>query len=124
MNHSDGLEATLRLLLIQRVGRGRAIGRMALVRLLQQLGQDVGERAMREAIKQMRRDGLLICAMPGDDGGYYMAESLAEFDEFDRLEFGAKIADMNETRQAMLKAARAQFGEAQQLGLFATAGLA
>jgi hypothetical protein len=55
--------------------------------------------------------------MPGVNGGYYLAETLAEFQEFDRAEFGAKIADMNETRQALLRAARMQFGEAVQMEL-------
>ena len=38
-------------------------------------------------------------------------------EEFDRAEFGAKIADMNETRQAMREAVVKQFGDAVQLSL-------
>jgi len=73
---------------------------------------------MRECVKVLRRSGRLICSAPGEDGGYYLATTQAEFLEFDRLELGAKIADMNETRLAMIKAARAQFGDASQMELF------
>lgn len=99
------------------IGRENAIGRFVLRQTLVSLGWPVSERTMREEIKGLRREGWLICAMPGEDGGYYLAETLEEFREFDRLEFGAKIADMNETRQALLKAARERFGEAVQPGL-------
>lgn len=73
---------------------------------------------MRECIKYLRRSGYVICSMAGTNGGYYMASSRAEFDEFDRAEFGAKIADMNETRQAMREAVIRQFGDAVQLSLW------
>ena len=116
-SYPPGLEPALLFLLNFHKGRQRAIGREELVRALEKMGHPVHERAARECIKQLRRQEHLICAMPGEDGGYYLAETLAEFQEFDRAEFGAKIADMNETRQAMIKAARSQFGEAVQMGL-------
>jgi hypothetical protein len=112
-----GLEDAILFILSYHHGRKRAIGRSGLVWVLKQQGHSVGERPMRECIKQLRRQGHLICSMPGEDGGYYLAETLAEFQKFDQEEFGAKIADMNETRQALLKAARQQFGEAVQMEL-------
>lgn len=99
------------------VGKERAIRRMGLVSRCYQRGFRVSERQIRECIKYLRRNGYLICAMPGTKGGYYMASTKDEFAEFDRAEFGAKIADMNETRQAMLKTASRQFGDAVQLPL-------
>jgi len=90
-------------------GRGAAIGRVALVAAITRQGFKMHERQVRECIKHLRRKGHLICAMPGAEGGYYLAQTNEEFQEFDRAEFGAKIADMNETRQAMLKAARQYF---------------
>ena len=73
---------------------------------------------MREAIKQLRRQGHLICSMPGVDGGYYMAKSSAEYEEFRQVEFNAKITDMLETLRAMDAGARSQFGNGLQMGLF------
>lgn len=117
LDYPSGLERAILTVLSYHNGRKQAIGRDELVVNLAGLGYWVHERMAREAIKQLRRQGYLICSMPGNYGGYYMAETLAEFEEFDRFELGAKIADMNETRQAMLKAAREKFGEGYQLKL-------
>lgn len=98
------------------VGRKSAISRAQLVaRLITRGFTDLHERQMRECIKYLRRNGHLICSVPGINGGYYMPETKEEFDEFDRIEFGAKISDMNETRQAMLKTAEKQFSEFKQV---------
>jgi hypothetical protein len=117
LSYDGGLEPAVLFILSYHIGSARAIGREALVLALVKMGQGAHERAVRECIKQLRRQGHLICSMPGEGGGYYMANTLAEFDEFDHNEFGAKIADMNQTRLAMLKAAHEKFGEAVQLGL-------
>ena len=110
-----GIENIVLRILQTRVGREQALGRTWLVRELnRRTGNNYSERLVRECIKQLRRQGNLICSTPGEDGGYYMAASKSEFDLFDQTEFGAKIADMNETRQAMLKAAREQFSSATQ----------
>lgn len=96
-------------------GKEAAIGRQALTNRVYQRGFRVSERQVRECIKYLRRNGYLICSTAGIKGGYYMASTKAEFAEFDHDEFGAKIADMNETRQAMLKTAIKQFGDAVQM---------
>jgi hypothetical protein len=107
-----GLEQTVLRILSVRQGKQQAMSRTWLVRELnRRTGNNYHERIVRECIKQLRRQGNLICSTPGEDGGYYMAASKSEFDLFDQTEFGAKIADMNETRQAMLKAARQKFGD-------------
>lgn len=95
-------------------GIENAIGRGTLVWHLRTMGYPYHERIVRECIKQLRRAGNLICSVPGEHGGYYLATSREEFLEFDRIELGAKIADMNETRKAMWKAMQEQFGEAVQ----------
>ena len=115
IDYPSHLEAAILRVLGRRVGRLQAIGRNELVTALS--GYRARERTVREAIKQLRRQGHLICAMPGQDGGYYLAGSLEEFEEFDRLELGAKIADMSETREAMRRAARERFGEGFQMKL-------
>jgi hypothetical protein len=95
-----------------------AIKRDELMNLLRVSGVSITDRHMREVIKRLRRDGHLICSAAEEDGGYFMAATFAEFEEFDRLEFGAKIADMNETRNAMKRSAREVFGDAVQVSLF------
>lgn len=110
----EGLESAVLAILDVHRGIENAIGRGALVWNLRMMGRAEHERVVRECIKQLRRKGHLICSVPGKHGGYYIATSKREFLEFDQDEFGAKIADMNETRQAMLKAMREQFGEAIQ----------
>lgn len=116
---SRGIDATILRVLTAHTGRQNAIGGRALMNeLSQRVGGQVHERVIRDEIKQLRRQGYLICSAPGEDGGYYMAANKAEFEEFDRIEFGAKIADMNETRQALLKAARVQFAEKAEQAAF------
>lgn len=91
-------------------GKKHAAGRDTLLRAIAvEEGQRVSERVMREAIKHLRRDGVLICSLPGVDGGYYIAETAQEFDEFVQREFAAKIADMSETLRRMQTSARATF---------------
>ena len=113
-----GLErAILRVLSFHR-GRSKAIGRMALVAEVKRHGIQTTERQARECIKRLRRAGHLICSAPGEDGGYYLAETLAEYDDFRRTEFAAKIKDMSETMREMDAAARREFGSDIQPQLF------
>jgi len=102
-------KAVLRVLTVH-VGRANAIGRNVLTTQVAMYGSKTDERQVREQIKQLRRAGHLICSAAGEDGGYYMASSKQEFEEFDHSEFEAKIKDMAETRSAMRKAAERQFG--------------
>lgn len=100
------------------VGKKKAISRSGVMsRLFQRGFKHLHERQMRECIKHLRRNGHLICSAPGKHGGYYLPETKEEFDEFDHIELGAKISDMNETRQAMLKTAETYFSKVRQMEL-------
>lgn len=99
-------------------GVDRAIGRKALVEEVSSMGFQVHERQVRETIKHLRRNGWMICAIAGTDGGYYLASSRVEYEDFRQREFIAKIADMAETVKAMDKAASGRFGDYAQGGLF------
>lgn len=116
--YPEALKRELLNILISHKGRENAVGRADLVEMLKRRGVDVHERAMRECVKDLRRDGHLILSAAGENGGYYMAASQAEFLQFDQAEFGAKIADMNETRQAMKQAALRQWPNAMQQSMF------
>jgi len=93
------------------ISRGELVAKTAM------MGFQASERQVRETIKTLRRDGHLICSTPGNDGGYYMARSRQEYEDFRAAEYAAKIADMAETMRAMDAAARAQFGDGVQLGI-------
>ena len=94
------------------------IGRGELVRAVELAGFSTNERAVREAVKQARRLGQLICSTPGNNGGYYMARDMDELMAFGRAEFLAKISDMSETWSIMLRAGKHEFGTVQQGELF------
>ena len=116
-NIPEGLDAAVLCVFEKHTGKQNVISRTMLVWQLAGIGVRAEERSVRECIKQLRRVGHLICSMPGTGGGYYMAESKAEFDEFIQTEFDAKIHDMLVTTAAMKQSARVQFGEGVQMEL-------
>ena len=96
----------------------RPISRGELLVAVAQMGfQITDEKQVRDAIRELRRQGNLICGRSGKNGGYYMARSLQEYHEFRQKEFASKITDMAETMRTMDAAARAQFGDGYQIGL-------
>ena len=111
----DGLDRAILRTLSFHVGKKNAIGRSELVVTL--AGFHAHERQVRQCIHDLRREGHLICSTPGEDGGYYMAATLAEFDEFCERELHPKAIDMLETESAMKMSARQRFGEASQPSL-------
>lgn len=118
INTPQGLDRAIMRVLSFHEGVGQAIGRKDLVEEISGMGFTVHERQVRETIKYLRRQGWMICALAGKDGGYYLASSRAEYEDFRQREFIAKIADMAETVKAMDGAARARFGDYAQGGLF------
>ena len=118
-----GLErATLRILNGHQ-GKDKTISRAAMVIELGKLGFGnrlstvTFERQVRRCIVRLRKTGHLICSSSGD-GGYYLAADLKEYDDFSEQEYRSKIIDMSQTLIAMDKAAKAQFGEGYQMGMF------
>jgi hypothetical protein len=113
-----GLDRAVLRVLSQRVGREQAVGRGQLVRLVGQGGFQANERQIRAMIKELRRQGHLICSASGESGGYWMAANRKEVEQFGQQEFEAKISDMSETWKAMRKSADEKFGTAVQERLF------
>lgn len=117
-NMPAGLDrAILRIVNFHR-GKAAAIGGEELTRQVGMSGFHIDQRTVREMIKELRRAGHLICSTPGQAGGYYLATDLAEYWEFRKQEYQAKIIDMSETMSAMDKAADEQFGQGVQGSLF------
>lgn len=98
--------------------RDNPLGGRDLVRKVNgRLETPLSERVIRDRIKDIRRKGVLILSLPGKNGGYYLPRSKADYEEFQRLEFEAKILDMLETKRAMDKAAFRQYGPVEQMRL-------
>jgi len=77
------------------------------------------DRQVRLSIRDLRRQGHLVCGMAGADGGYYLAADKAECDAF-LAEFTARVSDIAETAARMRRSAERAFGEGgTQTGLFA-----
>lgn len=113
-----GLERAILRVLSSHDSRNRPIGRKDLVVAVHQLGARVHERQLREKIKELRRQGHLICSAPGEDGGYFLASSWQEYHDFKQTEYLAKILDMQKTLNAMDRSADQTFGDSPQLALF------
>lgn len=117
-NH-PGIDRTVVKIISFYQGKAQALGGDDLTRQVQNMGyRGVDNRDVREVIHGLRRQGYLICALPGSSGGYYMATDQEEFDEFARREFEGKISDMSTTLSAMRHAARERWGDAYQRSLF------
>lgn len=113
-----GLDRALLRVLSFHNGRENAIGRGAMVETLKAHGFDVSERQARQAIHDMRREGHLICSAPGENGGYFMAESRRDVDEFIDREIHPKAMDLLETEKSIRESAKRKFGEGYQESLF------
>jgi predicted DNA-binding transcriptional regulator YafY len=96
-----------------RPGKAHAISRYALLNRMQSAGFDISERELREDIKQLRRAGKLICSTPGEGGGYYLATSPEEVEEFLDTELRAKRDDLSQTIHAIEQSAHRTFHQAQ-----------
>lgn len=105
------------------IGKDKAVSKAQLMDSLKLLGFGNGlspttfERQVRIAIVALRKRGALICSSSGD-GGYYVARTRDEYDEFVEREYKGKIQDMQETVDAMNAKARDRWGEGIQMGLF------
>jgi hypothetical protein len=113
-----GLDRALLRVLSFHNGRDNAIGRGEVVNALKSHGFDVHERQARQAIHNLRREGHLICSAPGENGGYYMATSHREVNEFIQREIHPKAMDLLETEKKIREAAKRKFGEGYQESLF------
>jgi len=114
-----GLDKVILSRLNEHIGKENAIKRPDLLAKVHEHFDchEVTDRQMRKIINDMRKQGILICSIASEDGGYFLAENLIEYHEFARRELGAKIADMSESLQAMDRAAKEIFGDAAQMSL-------
>lgn len=100
------------------VGHEYQITRSALVRKVQliwywrisKVDKPPGDRKIRNTIRELRREGALICSTGGTKGGYWIPERLGEVMFFISSEFVARAMDMLVTAKRMKDAAIHIFG--------------
>ncbi len=110
-----GLEQAIKRILERHVGRNEAIRRKSLLRLLANASYQVTDRVMRAQINQLRKDGVLICSAGGENGGYWLAESPEELEEFIEHELHPRAMDFLEQEKALKLEAARRWGEGKQL---------
>lgn len=90
-------------------GQAEAIQKPDLMAECAKLGTRLSdERQIRLVIVRLRKQGIPICSSSGDSG-YFLAASMAEYQEFRGREYVKKIQDMRETVAAMDGRVRAMF---------------
>ena len=107
--------ALLAYLIENHVGKKNAIKAFD----LQYLFEDHSDRPTRLAIQALRKEGnLILSSSTGEYKGYFMADTLEEYQEFRQFNFRARAMSILVTDKAMAANARQVFGDAVQLDLF------
>jgi hypothetical protein len=111
------LERTVLTTLEKCVGRDQALSRRRLLDCVRRVPglEDTHERAVRYIINQARKNGAPICSTGGDDGGYWLAASWDELNEYLDRELRSRLKDLREQEQAMTRAAEQRWGLATVL---------
>jgi DNA-binding FadR family transcriptional regulator len=115
----DELDREVLFQLKMHVGHKNAVDRWELVAKIFGPGADlprsddnVSDRQIREAVRRLRRQGVIICDM-GDGRGRFLAETSDEYQAF-RQYFGAGAFEKIETMHEMDKAAQQLWPNALQ----------
>jgi methylthioribose-1-phosphate isomerase len=104
-----GAERTVLRVLSYHIGLKNAIQKPDLMSECAKAGAHFkDERQVRKAIVDLRKRGVPACSSSGDSG-YFLAASLAEYQEFRGREYVKKITDMKNTVLAMDEQARQMF---------------
>jgi DNA-binding GntR family transcriptional regulator len=106
---AEDLRRDVLAILQARVGAGRAIRAREIAQRLGLRGR-YADRPVREAIKQLRRDGHLILSSVGRNPGYYVAATEQEWREFRDANLRPRAYDILETARAMGTAAQRRWG--------------
>ena len=99
---NEGLNESVLHAIQKRVEAENTISRDNLVSLINGCYVAAGERAIRQAINDLRHEGYPICSTGGTDGGYWWAKDANELYEFIHREIEPRMADLSEQRKAMM----------------------
>lgn len=96
-----GAERAVARIISYHIGLENAIKKDELIEECKRVGIHFSdERQARAVIVSLRKMGYLICSSSGNSG-YFIAQSLSEYQEFRTREYIKKIKDMAETTRAM-----------------------
>ncbi len=79
----------------------KKVTREKLLNLARRVYPKLNERKMRFAINCLRKDGAPICSTGGRDGGYWLAQSPEELQEYIDTEIDTRIFDLAAQRRAL-----------------------
>ena len=108
-----GLDRAILRILSFHEGSSNAISRFSLIMECASHGFPESDRQIRACINMLRKAGHPICSTGGEGGGYYMATSRAELDDYIMREPQARINDFSE----QIKAMRSHYPQDNQLQL-------
>jgi hypothetical protein len=109
-----GLERAVSRVLQHRIGRDQAINGKLLLKTVRYVNRHVNDRSIRLVINLLRKRGVPVCSTGGVDGGYWIAASAVELDEFIKHELVSRISDLQEQCNALRKTQRQLWGEGVQ----------
>lgn len=98
----------VRNVLSQHIGRSRAIARTDLLRQVN-MRVKTSDRQVRQVINHLRKTGHLILSTGGVDGGYWMAASAQEAEDYIVAELLSRASDLQQQAQAMRTEIARQF---------------
>jgi hypothetical protein len=105
-----GLDRAIMRVLSYHVGREKAIGRESLLVALLDVGFRVQDRVARAAINDLRKRGQVICSAGGEGGGYWLAKSWEELNEYHQRELHPRAMDLLEQERSQRQAAEVLWG--------------
>ena len=110
---ADTMHAAVLNILRSRIGARRAIQAREIARRL----NHKSDRAVREAVRQLRRDGHLILSSISPPCGYFFAATETEWIEFRDRNLRPRAIDILQTARAMGEAAEHRYGETAGIDL-------
>lgn len=104
VHRDQNLEHTIMVFLKDRMNyENKKVTRVKLLDLVSrsQFHPKVDDRKLRYAINCLRKDGEPICSTGGRDGGYWIAQSPEELQEYINTEIDTRILDLAQQRRAL-----------------------
>jgi len=94
------------------------ISNAELAQLCQRYGFNLSTERVREEIRLMRKDGVLILSQASAGGGYYMSRSMDDYLRFRNTNLLPRVIDMQDTMKLMDYAAKQEYKMDAQARLF------
>jgi len=94
------------------------INNAELAQLCQRYGFNISTERVREEIRFMRKDGILILSVASAGGGYYMSRSMDDYLKFRNTNLLPRVIDMQDTIKLMDYAAKQEYKMDAQARLF------